>query len=447
MLPIFSILITTFFFSSVIKTIFKQIKIIELLGISFLFGIGIESLIFFKIFSTFDLITAQIFWLIKICETIIGFLIIGISNRKVKLRFGLNLKSVFSWSGIFWTGIFGLFSLSLIYTIYYPVHTTDALYYFDFRSKIMFLSHTVSGISILPNWSFYPMFTSMIGLISRLSGSDNPSFFYPIMMLSFAFIYYSSLRRFSTRNVASLFTFLMYSTPLLFWQSRLDGMTNMPYTIFLGVGFIYSIDYLFSKKENSQYYLFFSILALGLSRWVRIQEPFWMIPLLPMFIKLIWNKKWLSLLMGTLLFYSICAVWPNYISRTFGEMHGKNTTVSARGALGTLSANKMKSISTIKLVATKTSFTAYESLLPVSIIFLISLVFLPFIKVNNPIVVSLFFIFGSWALLVVSALYGTLVWSWMLELQNSLSRLSSFFVPLIWYYLCVFSNRLMSKIK
>jgi hypothetical protein len=445
--PIFSILITILFFGIIIKSIFKKIGIIELLGISFLIGIGLESIILFVIFSQLDLVNAQIYWWIKAAEGISVMALFLIKRPKLILRKECTLKSIISWSGLFWLGILLLFTLSLIYTLYYPVYTTDSLYYFDFRSKIMFLSHSVSGISIIPNWSYYPMFTSMVGLISRLSGSDNPSFYYPIMFLSFALIFYSSLRRFSTRNIASIFTLLMYSTPLLYWQSRLDGMTNLPYAIFLGTGFIYAIDYLITKKENSQYYLFFSILALGLSRWVRIQEPFWMIPLIPISIKLVWNKNFLNLLLGILLFYSICSIWPNYISKTFNKMHGKNTTVSAVGAIKTLSVENKKILSTIGHVSSDTSITMYQSLSPISVLFIISLVFLPLIEINYPIAISLYFIFGSWALIIISTLYGSFVWSWMLDLQNSLSRLSSFFVPLIWYYFSVFLNRIISKFK
>lgn len=446
--PIISIIITIIFFVSIFKILFNKIKTVELIGAAFLFGIGIESLVFFIIFSQLDFVSPQIFWIAKITELTVALIINAIGKKGPRINIQLKSKPLFSWSGVFWFGILCLFALSLVYTLYYPVHTTDSLYYFDFRSKIMYLSHTVSEISILPGWSYYPMFTSMIGLISRLSGFENPSFYYPLIFLSFALIFYSRIREYLNKNLASLITFLMYSTPLLYWQSILDGMTDMPYAIFFGVGVIYTIQYLSSQKGNNSCHLyFFSILGLGLSKWVRIQEPFWLVPLVLIYIKTIWYKKWWHLILGIILFYSIYSIWPHYISTTATTMNGVNTTVSVMEAVNTLAKNTKTIDSRLLFVTQKISSIIYQSLLPISTLFLLSLLFLPFIRVNLPLFISLFFIFYCWGVFIASTLFSTYIWSWMIDLDSSISRLTSFFVPLVWFYFSIMSAGIISKIK
>lgn len=356
---------------------------------------------------------------------------------------------------LFWIGIFGLFIISLVYTLYNPVWTTDSLYYFDFRSKIMFVSHRVSDLSIIQNWSFYPMFTSMVGLISRLSGMENPSFYYPLMFLAFAMVFYSSLKRIMSSTLASLFTLLMYSTPLLYWQSKLDGMTNMPYALFFSIGVLYCIQYVFSKdKKEGAFFLIVSVFSLGLSKWVRIQEPFWIIPIIIIIMTSLRTRRIRLLIIGLIIFYLIQKVWPEYIRLSFSKMSGVDTSVSLGSAytkVGSIvtsgDANNVSSglIGKFSSVLMYVSKITFNSLSPVSFLFVISLLFLVFIGIDMTIYLVLFIIVATYGILIMSTFYSTFVWDWVIKLESSLSRMTSLFVPIVWYYLAVLFVRLKDK--
>lgn len=438
MITVISIFITVLFGYSIVKRINSQAGLLELIGSGFLLGLGIETIILFVYFAMFDNVNLSFFYIFKFVEFIISCFIL-VNNLNIKCNKSVKFNLVF----IAWFAAICLFLISLVYAFYNPVWTTDSLYYFDFRAKIMYLSGKVSEISIIPGWSYYPMFTSMIGLISRLSGNENPSFYYPLMFLSFAFIFYSCLRRYMNNTLSSIFTLLMYSTPLIYWQSRLDGMTNLPYSIFISASILYAFVFI---KEKRMAFAMFGIVFAGLSRWVRIQEPFWVIPVFIILGYLVYARKFKEVILLSLIFVVLINVWPLYIRFTSQSLGGVNTTVSFVKATSSLVSNSnaphfYERFFEISFYLIRVGF---RHLFPVIQIFLFFIPITIFMKKKEKQeIFSLVVIFLLAGLLLVSIFYSTFVWDWMVKLENSLSRLLSFFVPLMWFYISLVVNRLI----
>jgi len=438
------LILTTLFGIAVLSLFDKKVfSSFEKLGLGILVGVSSETIFSFVLFAVFNTTSFDLFVFIKILE-VIFILYVFIFLRK-KFLTGLSMKLTLLQI-LPLLIIFLLFCLSLLYTIYTPVHTTDAVYYFDFRSKIMYLSGSVSDIKIIPNWSYYPMFTSMLGLLSRLSGIENPSYYFPIIYLAFAIVFNSCLRRFINNKFSLCFTVLMFSTPLLFWQSRLDNMTNLSYSVYFAASFIYSLVFL---KEKNAGFAFLTIFFAGISKWIRIQEPFWIIPLLFVAVDIVIEKRAKLLFCLLLLFVLVIQVWPGYIRLTYGSMSGVNTSVALDDVSNVVTDNIVDlSIIFKKLINVFTLVfrVMWQNLSPV---FQILLIIIPISffkgKVNKYELLNLAGIFLLFGGLVVSIVYGTLVWNWIITLENSLSRLISFFVPIAWFYIALVIDRIFIK--
>jgi len=98
-------------------------------------------------------------------------------------------------------------------------------------------------------------------------------FIYSLYSISFLGIFYFLLRRNSGRILAILFTFLIAINVRFLTHSTIS-YTNLPFAIYLSLGFIYSYFYI---KERESKDLILSGLMFGLSAFTRSEESLWLI--------------------------------------------------------------------------------------------------------------------------------------------------------------------------
>lgn len=419
---------------SVVNLLNHKSDFLEKLGLSFLLGTGFSSLIYFLYIWRTDRIVSGEFWLMILFLFLIFLAINLIRKNYIAIKLPNNIPK-FKWLPILcWFVILFLFVCSIIITSYTPVHNPDSLYLFDFRAKVMHISHTLSEIRFIENWDVYPMFTSMIGLIWRFTGIENPSSYYPIMYLSFSFIFYSILKKFTNINIASIGTLLMYTTPVTFWQSQLDGMTNIPYTVFLCLSSLYILKMVRSGNLNFSD-VFLSAIFLGLSAWTRGIEPLWIVPLFFVTLILVLKRKTLWLLIYYIFFSLIRELWQFFVNQRYTSIQsGVSALVEGATAGAATSANFLNSVS----YTAKSMF----KLLPASIglvwYLFFAVLFLTIIvrKISTSQLYVFLTIIGILTVIYFGSLFMVVSFGLVIDVYNdSLSRLLGTLPPLLWIYI------------
>lgn len=443
-----------------------SVPAIEKLALGFVLSLGLHTVIFFMISLISYHPSAEIYWLSLICIFLIQLLLKRFIPTKTNHKNSViviklsrpEIITLLSWCLI---GI--LFLVSLSYTLIVPVHTTDSLHLYDFRAKVIYHSASLQEITkVVDSWFQYPMFTTLANLFVRYWGIDNPSFIYPVLYLCFALIFFYNLKRNTSTRVASVTTLLMFSTPLIYWQSRLDGLTNLPFAIF----YCSSILYLLNSGGTSRIgaYLIATLL-LSLSSWTRITEPFWMVPLAYMSFLVLKNRNLYLLLLNFYIFRRVRNLWDIYadnrkhisISTGLKALAGTNTADVANtseSASTVIVVVKEKSIfqtiiaylETLNGLVSKMYFLfiaagkfifpiIVSSLTPVVHVFFVILALdLLFVRLNKIQLHLLVIIMAIFALLWAGATYSSIAFENWNELGNSLSRILGFFVPLMWFF-------------
>ena len=435
-MPIVKILLLVLLGFSFIEFIKFRGSWLEKLGLSFLVGTGLISVVYFLFIWKTDVVSPLHFWLLTILLISLFLLL----RRPKPIFKRIELKEIKILPNLIpiicWTVVVVLFLASLINTSYRPVYTVDSLYLFDFRSKVMFLSQKLSEIKQIENWYSFPMFTSMVGLIWRFVGISNPSSYYPVMYFSFTLVFYSILRKVVNKTLASIGTLLVYTTPITFWQAQMDGLTNTPYTIFLCLSVLYIYKIIVSKKPLVSDVVISSLL-LGLSTWTRGSEPLWAVPIIIITWIFLTKGKWALLFLYYLIFSSIREVWPLFTHQAY-----TSAKAAGRVVLGSVVENQ----SGIYGFYSSLSYT-FESmayLLPkrLGLVFYLFLALfiinLLFHKFSRDQLFYLFVILMMLLILFFGSLFMVINFHITIHVYNdSLSRLLSVLAPPMWLYIII----------
>jgi hypothetical protein len=267
-----------------------KVSLLERLSLSFLLGIGFSTFTVFLLAAMFNLnfnLINTFAVLTSLCVISFMFKFKGIISffKNIKLR---KVK-ISSKMAIFWGFILSIFAYTLLVNSFWPVSDWDALALYDFRAKV-FLIDTNLIHAAFANGYFVqdPLLTSLAHLFVYQVGLGNPKFIYSLFYLSFIIIFYYSLKRNVSENKAILFTVILALVPEILTHATM-AYTNLAYTVYLCSGIFYLYDWIRNREHSS---IFLSAVLVGLSSWVRIAEPFWLIPFLVAIIIFIKKKKW-----------------------------------------------------------------------------------------------------------------------------------------------------------
>ena len=424
-------------------------KLFEKLGLSFIISSGIQTLFFFAIAEQSNNAAPRLYWITS------AVLLVGLFLLKKYIRgSGPNsrFKSAESQSPLnllgqlALIGVVALFMIISVYSIYTPVYVTDALALYDFRAKVMFLTGTLNSMHEVNNWMSYPPFTSLVHLFIRFLGSDNPHIFYTLMYLSFALVFYAHLNKYTTRTVSAIGTFAMYSSPIVLWQSR-QPLTNLPYAIFLCSSIMYLL-WAFSNRKVNLPPLLISALCLGLTSWVRITDPFWLVPFFVTSLLLFIRKEFLLMAIFIFISSSIRNVWLDHVARysiidiVRSSQSVISNIVSPPSSPASPIANPIAEPDPLLSRLSNPAVTAFAFFWPyfMDAVKPTILVFAPFIFIesfwfkNKSQIILLSMISLLFLSLWAGTVFASQTFFYWKELGNAVSRLSGLFVPLMWFY-------------
>jgi len=285
------------------------------LGLSYLLGIGLFTLLMYGA----NLLGFKITFINNLLLFLLFFIPLILFQReylkkywKELIRSLRNLRLPFVDKVLL--GASGFFiASSFINTFYWPVYIWDALTLYDFRAKVFVQTGFIKSALAALGSSYYfgyPLLTSLSHAIVYSLGGNNPQFIYSLFYLSLGLVFYGLLREFVSRKLSLLFSLMLLTIPQIFNQSVIS-YTNLPYLTYFSLGVIY---YFIWDRKRSPGYLVFSALLVGLSTWTRSTEPFWLAVFGIVFLTALYRRKILDVIVFSLIFFPVQQVWKNFQS-------------------------------------------------------------------------------------------------------------------------------------
>lgn len=409
-----------------VNLLIKKLTWQEHLGLSFLLGFGIHSVLYF-IFVLRMGLPIQNNLIFLICEAILLLLFSHIFKKKTKhvnfpkeqgkikyLKIFLNLTSGF------------ILLYTFLQCIYWPVYQPDAIYLYDFRAQRLLAGDIYTffhGTNFYYN-HLYPPFTSLMHFFLYQVGAVNPKIFYALIFIALYFVIVGYVKRITSSNVLGLLAgALTILTPSMWWNSIL-ALGNIIFTVYISLAVLYLFDPL--DKESNSGNVLLGALLLGLSVWTRI-EPFWMVPAFLVLIKNLFRLKIKNLLIFFAIVLPMSYLWPSSVITP--PSLSATTPVSAINT----EIYRVKTITNTNIIESVRYFLdpLYESwglVLPLFLIVFVSeMVFFrksfPWVQVSA-IALTLTIIYG-----IVS--FSTAFEGWM-GLDNSVYRMATITIPLYW---------------
>lgn len=207
----------------------------------------------------------------------------------------------------------------------------DAVALYDARAKFLQTGSNFSGMVSLSNYDnknsyyylMYPPYTSIAHYFWYQFGFNQPvTLLYSFYLVLFAWGLYSLAQGRLGLTWGLIFVLLIIANKNIFLSS-LDGYTNLPFSIYLALGILLLANYL---KEKKSWQLFYGIILVATSQWIRFIEPVW-IGVVIVYLLLAIKKKNLKWgLTSFLLLVAVCLL--EYLSWThFTNTIAKNPTI------------------------------------------------------------------------------------------------------------------------
>lgn len=324
-------------------------------------------------------------------------------------------------SQVLLSSIIVVFLFSIFQNIFLPITDWDALALYDFRARVISETGTFDEGIKLGYFLQYPPYTSILHAIIYVGKMEIAKIWYSILFGSFLLVFYSLLRRFRTRTTSLLGTLFVATSPLMLSHSIM-AYTNLPYSIFLVLGYIYL---LFWTKKGIKYDLYIGSALVAFTTLIRLTEPFW---ILSIFLIILGYIKHRSNLMDTV----TCMIMLVYLKipwTSFVAFHESRTPEQPLAIIQSV-ASDSNSFSPSNIF--EVSIFLYQSVLPVVSIFLPA-VLISFVSV---------ILFKKWSKLIDFTIYflflgmifyGTLLFSqsypeWK-NIPDSAARMAMFLLP------------------
>jgi hypothetical protein len=412
---------------------------IETWGLSWLLGMGFTTFIWFLMYFPFQIAFSRFSLVICLCLSNIVLFIANIWRKKLKLKSAISLSKVLqrikharqkirNLSMIEKILLFFLFVIIFfvfVQDFFWPVTDWDALALYDFRAKVLLATGTLATGKDLGYFFQYPLFTSLLHAASYFFGLQEAKIWYAFVYQAFLSLFYVVIRRRSSREISLLGVVFLAISPAIFGQA-LKAYTNLSYTAYESMGFIYFWQWLETRKNKD---VLLAGILVGLGTWVRMTEPFYLFAVVIIFFGCLKHRRVqpAAILAGCVALFTRYP-WDKLISLTY--QNPLNTPVSALAILPQLSiASVMFRIGEVGFYVTQNIFPLLGWYVLLALLVIANdfrqknfRLFLPFLTVSA----FLGMIFS-----------GTLILSFTLESWNrigdSLTRMSIFLLPLFLY--------------
>lgn len=428
---ILGLLLTIFLGWILVKIIKSESTLINTFALSYLIGIGLQTLLMFYISLLGIKLTMFSVGGVTLGVSVLLLIIFVLINRNLpglpkSLKTLIELKQNFlrlnSYEKIAVLIILLLSIYAIVIGLYWPVNGWDALALYDFRAKV-FASTGFMDDAIARGYFFgYPLFTSMAHTWIYLLGWNYPQFIYSFMYISFGILFYDLVRTFSTRLTSLIFTILVLISPPVFSNAAF-AYTNLPHMVYFCLGSLYLFIWI---VKNNYKWLILSALFMGLSTWVRSTEPFWLINIGVIIVASIYKKQYFALLYYSLLFFPIQQSWNIFQS----QMAPHAGTIAQATQSWSVIKNGVD-FTRLFMIIDFIRLNIISILAPYLLLMLISIA-LPLKKIPEWRFLLLI-VFGNIFLLIFGAYIFTFIWEGWSLIGESLQRMIIVYIPLFLY--------------
>jgi hypothetical protein len=258
--------------ASILLAISRKYTLAELVGYSFLLGIGLESVFLFLL----DVVGVQYSQPV----------LLGLNLAFIALVNGLNYKGLLALKSEFKVPSFALRDINLVavfilcivgylfYAItvknlFWPPTEHDTLGSFDKLGRIMALEgklkislfdHHLQGAGGL----YPPLYHASFAYV-YIFGAIMPKIITTLFFVSMLTTFYSVVARYAGSTAAALFTLLFMITPELFAHAALS-LGNMPTTAYIGAAALATIVWLDTREQK---YFWLAALSMAGVTWIR----------------------------------------------------------------------------------------------------------------------------------------------------------------------------------
>lgn len=252
---------------------------IEALGLSYLFGSGLITLVFllnhfflnlaldkFNLFTSIIISLLVLILLIYSSKKMPSLLCIPkIDNLKKKI------KSLSSLEKIVLITLVGVIGYTFMENYVWPITSWDSLALYDFRARVIAnRGNMLEGLE-LGYFFQYPPYTSFLHVFGYIVGTHRVKIVYSFIYLSLLIGFYSLLRRRQSRLLSLVGTLSLAVDRFILGHSIL-AYTNLSYVVFLSLGLLYLVFWLNKPKKQD---LLIGTLLVAFSTWIRASDPFW----------------------------------------------------------------------------------------------------------------------------------------------------------------------------
>lgn len=430
------------FFLGLIVSLFilKEMNPIERIGLSYLLGLGVTTILMFFLLILRGYLTASTILVpIIIFNLSMGYVLrkkIVFFIRDAQHSISSSKLKIFEKQLLFLVIFLNFYCL--IMSLYWPIKDWDAIALYDFRGK--FLTSPILSVSYMkaqldPYYYGYPLLTSLSHSFVYLLGGQNPLFLHSLFYIALTSMFYGVLRRVCSIFVSLVAVLLLLSNVLLLQHASV-AYINLPYAVYYSMGTIYL--YLWMVKRNFGYFIFSCILT-ALSIWVRDSEPFWIANLAVLIIYAIIENKIIYPLIYFAAIEPVKFIWNSFKDRV--AVYYTNNEIRNSISIIRENINLQRLVDVINFLR----LSIMDIYLPILLLFAACLLldFKNIFKKERFYIVLL--IISNFAVLFVGTYAYSFVFKDWLRIPGSVTRIFMFFPAIIIFYIAIVVESLKKK--
>jgi hypothetical protein len=291
---------------------------VERTGLSFLFGSGMTTFIWFVGYLLglpFNLLTLGLSGLILV---LLGYLLskfLKIKPTTTNILLSTKLEKYLL--------VIAILSLTISFAIgiYHPLTAWDSLAQYDFRGHAIAIDHDLSFIRGGAYFISYPLMISLVHAAVYMLGGISAQGIHSLVLVAFIVIIYGRMTSWTNSKYGILSCLLVIFQSEIFSHSTF-AYTNLPYTTFLVAGIMYIV-------SAGQYSILIGGLLIGLSTWVRASEVFWILGIVLVLWQGIKYKKLTIVALSIFIIMVMRLTWSTYQNYVFDSLNWTTSSTAS----------------------------------------------------------------------------------------------------------------------
>jgi len=279
---------------SVVMTVSRKFSLAEIIGYSFLIGMGLETVFLFLLdvvqlhYTQFLLIALNLVVIIalnrKFPETLAAFKE-KIANARTDLS-SVNYVAIFLFLIIAY-----LFYAITIKNLFWPPSEGDSITSFDKLARVIALEGKLKISLFQYNLqgaagTYPPLFHGSFAYV-YIFGAETPKIVITFFFLSLLLAFYGFVRTYTNAVAAMLFTLILMATPELYAHAAL-ALGNMPTAAYISAAVLATYIWL---DRGGEKYFWIGAIMMGFSVWIRSDAIAFVLATLFMIALKIWQNK------------------------------------------------------------------------------------------------------------------------------------------------------------